>query len=90
MTFQTADTTSYHEVETIFEEPSQLQPLVQSLQSILKEIDDEYERERDRLSRTLPETCVKDRALTMLKARHGQRRRTYVRELTAILKKQEL
>ena len=65
-------------------------PLVRSLRSILREIDDEYERERDNLSKTLPDTCVKDRALAMLKARHRERRRNYVRELTAILGQQEI
>jgi hypothetical protein len=58
---------------------------VQSLQSILKQIDDEYERERDRLIRTLPEASVKDRALGMPKSRYLERRETYVRELAALL-----
>ncbi len=85
MTFQTVDLTSRHEVERSFEEPFDLQPLVQSLQSILKQLDDEYERERAKLCRTLPDTLVKDRALAMLEARHRERRRNYVRELEAIL-----
>ena len=89
MTFQTVDLTSGPEVATSIKEPSKLQPLVESLESILKEIDDEYERERDNLIRTLPDTGVKDRALLMLKARHRERRRNYVRELTAILGQQE-
>ena len=85
MTVQTSDETSSPEVEASFRAPLDLQPLVQSLQSILKQIDDEYERERDRLIRTLPEASVKDRALVMLKSRHLERRETYVRELAALL-----
>ena len=60
-------------------------PLVRSLRSILREIDDEYERERETLRQTLPDTNVKDRTLAMLKARHLQRRENYVRELAALL-----
>ena len=58
---------------------------MRSLRSILREIDDEYERERENLRRTLPNTNVKDRTLAMLKARHLQRRETYARELSALL-----
>jgi hypothetical protein len=87
MTVQTLDRTSGLEAETGYTGPSELQPLVQSLQSILKQIDNEYERERDRLMRTLPEASVKDRALAMLKSRHLERRENYVRELEAILKR---
>jgi len=60
-------------------------PLVKSLQSILKEMDDQYERQRQDLIETLPDTHVKDRALAMLESRHHQRRETYSRELTALL-----
>jgi hypothetical protein len=87
VTFQTMDRTSCHEAETSFRGPSELQPLVLSLRSVLKQIDDEYERERDRLSQTLPNTSVKDRALAMLKARHLERRENYVRELTALIER---
>ncbi|MBQ0821240.1 hypothetical protein KBI52_13620 [Microvirga sp. HBU67558] len=58
------------------------------MRSILREIDDEYERERENLRRTLPNSNVKDRTLTMLKARHLQRRENYVRELSALLDSQ--
>ena len=85
MTVQALDRTSGREAETRVRGPSELQPLVQSLQSILKQIDDEYERERDRLMRTLPEASVKDRALAMLKTRHHARRENYARELAALL-----
>ena len=71
--------------ESSFREPFELQPLVQSLQSVLKQIDDDYKRERNRPSQTLPDTCVKDRALAMLKSRHLERRETYVRELAALI-----
>jgi hypothetical protein len=85
MTGQTLDRTFSPEAESSYTGPSELQPLVQSLQSILKQIDDEYERERDRLMRTLPEASVKDRALAMLKSRHLERRENYARELAALL-----
>jgi hypothetical protein len=84
MTVQAPDGTSSHEAKTSFTGSSNLQPLVQSLQSVLKQIDNEYERERDHLVRTLPEGSVKDRALAMLKARHLNRRENYVRELAAL------
>ena len=60
-------------------------PLVKSLQSILKEMDEHYERQRQDLIATLPNTHVKDRALAMLESRHLQRRENYSRELTALL-----
>ena len=85
MTIQTLDQTSSPEAETGYMGPSEVQPLMQSLQSVLKQIDDEYERERERLMRTLPEASVKDRALAMLKSRHLERRENYARELAALL-----
>jgi Mg2+/Co2+ transporter CorC len=85
MTVQTLDRTFSPEAETSYTGPSELQPLVHSLQSILKQIDDEYERERDHLIRTLPEASVKDRALAMLKSRHHARRENYASELAALL-----
>ena len=51
-------------------------PLVKSLRSILNEMDDQYERQRQDLIATLPNAHVKDRALAMLEARHLQRRET--------------
>jgi hypothetical protein len=89
MTVLTLDRTSSPEAETSFRGPPELQPLVQSLQSVLKRIDDEYERERDRLLRTLPEASVKDRALAMLKSRHLGRREIYARELAALIERSE-
>jgi hypothetical protein len=84
MTVQALDRTSSTKAETSYTGPLELQPLMQSLQSILKQIDDEYERERDHLMRTLPEASVKDRAFTMLKSRHHARRENYARELAAL------
>jgi hypothetical protein len=62
-------------------------PLVKSLRSIPKEIDDQYERERQNLIATLPDTSAKDRALGMLESRHHQRREDYLRELAALLER---
>jgi hypothetical protein len=62
-------------------------PLVKSLRAILKELDDQYERERQNLIATLPNTGVKDRALAMLESRHQQRRENYSRELSALLER---
>ena len=87
MTVRTLGTIASLEAEISLTGPSELQPLVQSLLSVLKQIDDEYERERDRLMRTLPEASVKDRALAMLKTRHLDRRKNYVRELAALQSK---
>ena len=85
MTTQTLDRASRKEADTSFSEPSELQPLVQSLQSVLKQIDDEHERERDKLSQNLPDTCVKDRALVMLKARRLGWRESYARDLAVLI-----
>jgi hypothetical protein len=65
-------------------------PLVKSLRAILKELDDQYEREGQNLIATLPNTNVKERALAMLKARHLQRRKNYSRELAALLEKRSV
>jgi hypothetical protein len=70
-----------------FAAASENNPLVKSLRSILKEIDDQYERERRNLIATLPNTSAKDRALAMLRSRHHQRRENYLRELSALLER---
>jgi hypothetical protein len=62
-------------------------PLVKSLRAILKEMDDQYERERQSLIATLPNTNVKDRALAMLESQHHQRRESYSRELAVLLER---
>jgi hypothetical protein len=61
-------------------------PLVLSLRAILKEIDDQYERERQSLIATLPNTSAKDRALAMLGSQHHQWREDDSPELAALLK----
>jgi hypothetical protein len=65
-------------------------PLVKSLRAILKELDNQYERERQNLIATLPNTGVKDRALAMLESRHHQRRENYSRELAALLEQRSV
>ena len=74
MICQTAETTDVED-----------HPLVRSLRAILKEMDDQYERQRQDLIATLPNSHVKDRALAMLESRHQQRRENYSRELAALL-----
>jgi hypothetical protein len=85
MTIQTLDIASRREADTSFRKPSELHPLVQSLQSVLKQIDDEYGRERTKPSQTLSDTCVKPHSLVMLKARHFEWRDNDVRELAALV-----
>jgi hypothetical protein len=85
MTVQTLERISTLEAEINFRAPSELQPLVQSLRSILKQIDEEYERERDKLNQTLPNTSAGDRALAMLQVRHCARRENYVLELATLV-----
>ena len=85
MTTPTLDRASRQKADTSFREASELQSLVQSLQSVLKQIDDECERERNRPSQTLSDTCVKDHSLVMLKARHLEGRDNDVRELAALV-----
>ncbi len=70
-----------------FAATSEDNPLVKSLRSILNEIDDQYERERQSLIATLPNTSVKDRALAMLDSQHRQRRENYLRELAFLLER---
>jgi hypothetical protein len=65
-------------------------PLVKSLRAILEELDDQYERERQNLIATLPNTGVKDRTLAMLEARRRQRRENYSRELAALLEQRSV
>jgi hypothetical protein len=60
-------------------------PLVRSLRVILRQMDEQYERQRQDLIATLPNSPVKDRALAMLESRHHQRRENYSRELAALL-----
>ena len=85
MTAQVLDRISFLEAETSFRGPSDIQPLEQSRQSVLKQIDAEYERERDRLIRTLPQANVDHRALSMLQPRHRTRRENYGRKTAPLI-----
>ncbi len=63
-----------------------LQPLLQSLLATLADLDFDYEKERERLSKTSPDTNIKVRALETLRTRHRERREPYIQQL-AILQK---
>jgi hypothetical protein len=60
-------------------------PLVRSLRAILRQLDEEYERECENLRTTLPNSKVKDWALAISKARYLERRENYAREFSALL-----
>jgi hypothetical protein len=62
------------------------QPLLQSLLATLADLDFDYEKEREKLSKTSPDTGIKNRALEKLKNRHRERREPYIQQL-AILQK---
>ncbi|MBB3018450.1 hypothetical protein FHR70_001504 [Microvirga lupini] len=62
------------------------QPLLQSLLATLADLDFDYEKEREKLSNTSPDTNIKIRALEKLKTRHRERREPYIQQL-AILQK---
>ena len=57
------------------------QPLLQSLLATLADIDFDYEKERDKLSKNAPDSNIRIRALEKLKARHRERREPYIRQL---------
>jgi hypothetical protein len=63
------------------------QPLLQSLLATLADLDFDYEKEREKLSKLSPDTNIKIRALEKLKTRHHERREPYIRQL-AIIQKQ--
>jgi glucan phosphorylase len=63
------------------------QPLLQSLLSTLADMDFDYEKEREKLSSTSPDTTVKSRALEKLKNRHRERREPYIQQLTILQKR---
>jgi hypothetical protein len=60
--------------------------LLQSLLATLADLDFDYEKEREKLSNTSPDTTIKIRALEKLKNRHRERRDPYIQQL-AILQK---
>jgi hypothetical protein len=61
-----------------------LQPLLQSLLSTLADMDFEYEMERERISKSSPESNVKIRHLEKLRAQHHERREPYIRQLALL------
>ncbi len=60
------------------------QPLLQSLLATLADLDFDYEKEREKLSTTSPDTNIKIRALEKLKTRHHERREPYIRQLAIL------
>ena len=62
------------------------QPLLQSLLATLADLDFDYEKEREKLSKASPDANIKIRALEKLKSRHRERRDPYIQQL-AILQK---
>jgi hypothetical protein len=81
---QTVDHSPQSSVAATGSNSAEHQSLLHSIQSVLHQIDEEYEREREKLSRTLPDASVKARVLTMLKERHRERREPYIQQLAAL------
>ncbi|MGF9762822.1 hypothetical protein AAII07_47435 [Microvirga sp. 0TCS3.31] len=61
-----------------------IQPLLQSLLATLADLDFNYEKEREKLSSTSPDTSVRDRALKTLQNRHRERREPYIQQLAIL------
>jgi hypothetical protein len=61
--------------------------LLQSLLATLADLDFDYEKEREKLSNTSPDTTIKIRALEKLKNRHRERRDPYIQQLTILQKR---
>jgi len=59
-------------------------PLLQSLLSILADIDFEYEQARDKISKNPPDLNLKIRILEKLKAQHQERRMPYIQQLAIL------
>jgi hypothetical protein len=64
--------------------PQDLQPLLQSLLSTLTNLDFEYDREREKLSRTITDVNLKIRVLEKLKQKHRERREPYIQQLALL------
>ncbi|WP_204217675.1 hypothetical protein [Microvirga pudoricolor] len=64
--------------------PQDLQPLLQALLTTLTDLDFEYDRERERLSRTLKDPSLKIRVLEKLKQKHRDRRTPYLQQLAIL------
>jgi hypothetical protein len=61
-----------------------LQPLMQSLLSVLADIDFAYEREHESVSRSIKDVGLKTRLLERLRERHCERREPYAQQLTIL------
>jgi len=61
-----------------------LQPLMQSLLATLADLDFDYEKEREKLDATSPDSSIKIHAIEKLKTRHRERREPYVRQLAIL------
>ncbi|KFG69969.1 hypothetical protein JH26_07445 [Microvirga sp. BSC39] len=61
--------------------------MLQSLLATLADLDFNYEKEREKLSNTSPDTTIRIRALEKLKNRHRERREPYIQQLTILQKR---
>ena len=64
--------------------PQDLQLLLQALLTTLTDLDFEYDREREKLSRTLKDPNLKIRVLEKLKQKHRERRTPYMQQLAIL------
>lgn len=64
-----------------------MEPLLRSLLSTLADIDFEYEKEHERLSKSSPDINLKIRVLEKLKAQHRERRAPYLQQLAILQEK---
>ncbi|WP_414471595.1 hypothetical protein [Microvirga sp. M2] len=60
------------------------QPLLQSLLSTLADIDFEYERQREKVSRGSTDLNLRIRVLERLKVQHQERRLPYIQQLAIL------
>jgi len=60
------------------------QPLLQSLLSTLADIDFEYERARDKISKISPDLNLKIRILEKLRSQHQEQRTPYIQQLAIL------
>lgn len=73
------DTRSNHRIYSLA-----TQPLLQSLLSTLADIDFEYERQREKVSRGPTDLNLRIRVLERLKAQHQERRLPYIQQLAIL------
>jgi hypothetical protein len=81
MSDQTADSSSPIRTASTGRSSAEPQSL---LQSLLKQIDEGYERGHEKLSTTLLDASVKSRVLAMLEVRHRERREPYIQQLAIL------